>query len=110
MSRPSPINRADTQGAGESATAYMMGDIVRPPIEKHLPVEIVQHKEPREIKSCGPKRIWNPGVEVIVRVRRRIVSYQGRPLNKVIVIDILGIWICHILRSGFFGRTAAFHT
>ena len=91
---------------GESAATDMMGHKIRLPIENYPPMEIVQHKEPRKIETRGPERIRNPGIEVIVRIGRRIVSHQGGPLHIVIVIDLIGVRICHILRSGGFCRAA----
>jgi hypothetical protein len=70
-------------------------------VKTHVPVEVVEDEVPGEIEPrTPPERIRNPGIQVIVGVRRRIVSYHRGAVIIIVIVDHLG----PRTRDGIFGR------
>ena len=57
------------------------------PIEKDDSVKIVEAEEPGEPETSKPERIRNPGIQITVIRRGRIISHNRRALIGVVVVD-----------------------
>jgi hypothetical protein len=75
----------------------MIGDERDMPMSMNTPVEIMEDKEPREIKPGVPEWAGDPGVQVIIIPGRGIIGDYRRAFGIVIIIDFGG---CRVLRGG----------
>jgi hypothetical protein len=74
---------------------YVVGDHEGSLVEENMPMEIMEDEEAGKVESRTPKRIRNPGVQVIIGSRRRIIgNHRGTGIN-IIVVDHLGAGIGH---------------
>ncbi len=58
------------------------------PVYDNGPVEIVQHEKTAEAEAAPVKGPWHPGVKIIVVPGRRVISYHGRAVFIIVVLDI----------------------
>jgi hypothetical protein len=79
----------------------MIGANVRFAVITHVPMEVMEDKVAGVIKPrTPPERIRNPGIQVIIRLRRRVVSYHRGAVITIVIVDHLG----SRTRDGTFGR------
>jgi hypothetical protein len=80
---------------------HMVAANKRSAVKTHVPVEVVEDEVSGEIEPrTPPERIRNPGIQVIVGIRRRIVSYHRGAVIIIVIVDHLG----PRTRDGIFGR------
>jgi hypothetical protein len=59
-------------------------------MEEHMTVKIMENEEPGTVKTRTPERIRNPGIQVPIRRRGRIVGNHRRPIVIIIIVNNLG--------------------
>jgi hypothetical protein len=95
MSRHAPPETSADRVNGKcpviSGIENMVGHHKRPVIHKYMPMEIMQDEKPAKVESRAPERIWNPGIQVVIRIRGRIVGNHRRALRIIIIIDNLRV-------------------
>jgi hypothetical protein len=69
---------------------YMVGDHEGSLMEETMPVKIMEDEEAGKVKPRTPERIRNPGVQVIIRLRRRVIGNHRRAGIIIIIVDHLG--------------------
>jgi hypothetical protein len=74
----------------------MIGDDVVMPMSMNSSMEIMENKEPREIKTGVPEWAGDPGVQVIIIPGRGVIGDDRRAFGIVIIIDFGG---CRVLRG-----------
>ncbi len=67
----------------------VVGNITGMPMEKYLPMKIMQDEKPAKKEPRIPERIRNPTVQIIVGHGRRIVGNYRRAIIIVIIVDNL---------------------
>jgi hypothetical protein len=72
---------------------YVVGDHEGSLMEVYMPVEIMEDEEAGKKEPGTPERIRNPGVQVIIRLRRRVISNHRRTRINIIVVDHRGAGI-----------------
>jgi hypothetical protein len=75
----------------------MIGNDVVMPMPMNRSMEIMENKEPREIKPGVPERAGDPGVQEIIIPGRGIIGDDRRAFGVVITIDFGGrhvLWSC----------------
>ena len=76
---------------------YVVGNEKGVPAERYTPMKIMQDEKPTKVRPRAPERVWNPGIHVIIRIRRRIVGYYGRAFIVIVIVDNLRTWIHGII-------------
>ena len=71
----------------------MIGDKIRSSVHIHRSVEVVQDKKTGEQVTGRPKWVGNPGIEISIIVRGRIVGDDRWSFRGIVVIDDLGFQI-----------------
>jgi len=89
------VNRIDPSG---SVVSLMIGDDMGMPITMDSSMEIMENKEPREIKPGVPEWARDPRVQVIIIPGRGIIGDDRRAFGIVIIIDFGGR---RVLRGGW---------
>jgi hypothetical protein len=74
----------------------MIGNDVVMPMPMNMSMEIMENKEPREIKPGVPERAGDPGIQVIIIPGRGVIGDDRRAFGIVIIIDFGG---CRVLRG-----------
>jgi hypothetical protein len=69
---------------------HVVGDHEGSFMEENMPVEIMEDEEAGKVEPRTPERIGNPGVQVIIRLRRRVIGNHRRPRIIIIIVDHLG--------------------
>jgi hypothetical protein len=75
----------------------MVGNKKRMPGEKYTPMKIMQDEIPAKEGSRIPERVWNPTIQIIIRIWGRIVSNYGRAFAIIIIVDNLRAWVCGVI-------------
>jgi hypothetical protein len=75
----------------------VIGDDIVMPMPMNRSMEIMENKEPREIKPGTPEWAGDPCIHVIIIPWRGIIGDNRRALGIVIIIDFGG---CRVLRGG----------
>jgi hypothetical protein len=76
-----------------SAVDHVVGNKKGVPTEKYTPMKIMQDEKPAKEEPRVPERVWNPSIQVIIRIRRRIVGNYGRAFIVIVIVDNLRAWI-----------------
>lgn len=69
---------------------HVVGDHEGSLMEENMPVEIMEDEEAGKVEPRTPERIGNPGVQVIIRLRRRVIGNHRRAGIIIIIVDHLG--------------------
>jgi hypothetical protein len=80
-----------------SVVSLMIGDDIGMSISMKSSMEIMENKEPREIKPGVPEWAGDPGVQVRIIPGWRIIGDDRRAFGVVIIIDFGGR---RVLRGG----------
>ena len=87
----------DNEGPMASSICHVVGNKMGVPPKKYTPMEIMQDEEPTKVEPRVPEGVWNPGIQVIVRIRRHVVSNYGGAFIVIIIVDDLGAWIRSVI-------------
>jgi len=82
------VHRIDDEPS--SIMDYVVGDHEGSIMEVPMPVEIMEDEEAGKMESPTPERIRNPGVQIIIGLRRRVIGDHRRARINIIVVDHLG--------------------
>ncbi len=74
----------------------MVGNKTGMPVEKYMPMKIVEDEISGEEEPRVPEWVWNPSVQVIIRIWRRIVGNYRRAFTIIIIVDYVWAWICGV--------------
>jgi hypothetical protein len=75
----------------------MVGNKKGMPAEKYTPMKIMQDEIPAKEAPRVPERVWNPTIQIIIRIWGRIVGHYGRAFAIIIIVDNLRAWVCGVI-------------
>ena len=84
-------HRVDPEHGPRPGMDGMVADNERPVVEGHGPVKIVKNEEPRKMNRGIPEGVRNPGIQVCIRLRGRIIRNHRRAVIVVIIVHDLRI-------------------
>jgi hypothetical protein len=72
-----------------SAVDHVVGNEKGVPVEKYAPMKIIQDEKPAKVEPRAPERVWDPGIQIVIRIRRRVVGNYGGAFTVIVIVDNL---------------------
>jgi hypothetical protein len=69
---------------------HVVGDHEGSLMEEYMAVEIMEDEEAGKVEPRTPERIRNPGIQVIIRLRRFVIGNHRRARIIIIIVDHFG--------------------
>ena len=100
-------DRVDDRGPMGTCMSHMVGNKKGMPAEKYTAMKIMQDEIPAKETPRVPERVWNPTIQIIIRIWGRIVGNYRRAFTIIIIVDNFSIWvrgvITHLCIFAFWG-------
>ena len=78
---------------------HVVGDHKGFLMEEHMTVKIMENEEPGTVKTRPPERIRDPGIEVTIGLRRRVIGNHRGAIVIIVIVDNLGARIRDVVIS-----------